>query len=221
MFSNPNTKTKKAKLWGFCSFLDVDRTPLKVLSLFLYLSEDFFFVWKLIHTALFWGVMLINFVPSLWLKIDLVFFWKVKDESLGFETNGTLGLVSISYKILELALSRMTNFGAVLFRAFKEPIVHKNGHFWPKKQVCFIKQNYLESRKEYFHHDWVHLTNTIEYIQIVHKLNSSKQLILISQLSPSLLLILLGFFKTDIVRKFPHFIALMLHSTLRRNPKLF
>ena len=37
----------------------------------------------------------------------------VKDESLGLETKGieTLGLFSVSYKILELVSSQMKNFG--------------------------------------------------------------------------------------------------------------
>ena len=95
IFSNPDTKTKKAKLWGFCSFLDVDRTPLKVLSLFLYLSENFIlFRLKAYLCDFILGVTLINFVPSLWLKIDLVFFWIVKEESLGIAQNVKLCFVS-------------------------------------------------------------------------------------------------------------------------------
>ena len=38
--------------------------------------------------------MLIDFVPYLWLKIDLVFFWIVKDKSLGLAQNVKLSLVS-------------------------------------------------------------------------------------------------------------------------------
>ena len=43
----------------------------------------------------------------------------VKDESLGLETEGTgtLRLVSVSYKILDLVSSRMKNFEAVSSRS--------------------------------------------------------------------------------------------------------
>ena len=37
-------RQKLGKLWGFCLFLDFDRTPLKTLYLFLYLSEEIFFI---------------------------------------------------------------------------------------------------------------------------------------------------------------------------------
>ena len=38
MFCKPGTQVE---LWEFCLILDFDRTPLKTLHLFLYLSEDF------------------------------------------------------------------------------------------------------------------------------------------------------------------------------------
>ena len=70
-------RQKLAELWGFCYFLGYYRPSLKALSLFLYLSEEIFYIiWKLMYIALFWHVTLNFWVPPSWLKIDFRSIWR-------------------------------------------------------------------------------------------------------------------------------------------------